>query len=95
MTQEAQVFQPGDLLTPKEAKAILPVSRTRIYDLCEAGEIVSFPVPSPKSGNPKTASIMILAESLQDYIQRQLLQGGKRRPRTEDVDRILQRVKDN
>ncbi len=60
-------LQPGDLLTVRQALALLPIGRTLLYELVAEGQISSMRV---KSVGSRRGRILIFRSALNDYVRR-------------------------
>jgi excisionase family DNA binding protein len=81
-------FEDGDLLTIKQARRILPVSQSRMYELVAAGEVPAIRVPSAGGGRGRW---LVVRSGLDRYI-RARLRDRPTRPLVETPDSILARI---
>jgi len=82
-------FKPGDLLTVPQALAILPIGKSTLYALIEAGDLPSYRVRAPGA---RRGRILVARGELEAFLAKSR-QGAPRAPVRVDVDQILARVR--
>lgn len=84
-------FEEGDLLTIAQARSILPLSRSAIYKLCDAGKLLHIRVSTVGGGG----RVLILRAGLDAFILERIRERpiGTMRPHpAESPDDILARI---
>ena len=86
---EAGTLAPGDLLTVRQALAIVPLGRSTIYALIDSGQLPHYRVSAAGS---RRGRILVARSDLQAFIDR-ARQTRPRAPTAVDVDGLLRKVR--
>ena len=82
-------LEAGDLLTVPQALAILPVGRSTLYALVEAGDLPCFRIRAPGS---RRGRILIARRDLEAFLAKKR-QTAPKAPVRVEVDQILAKVR--
>ena len=90
MVAKSDGLREGDLLTVAEALRILPIGKSKLYDLLDQGEIEHVRVPSTGG---RRGRVFIPRAALEAFVERHRVGARGRRVAPVDVDEILAKVR--